>query len=480
MVCAVALAWLVSAPLASAQRADKVLLPGPSDVPRAKRLADEPASPADYRSPHFLLHTDLPKDEAGELLGKLERMVALVSKYWGQPLRGEIECYVVADLDCWPAEALSPAGRAKVRLKSGITTTRTLSRGPQFISGKSIVYAAADGGTPQHESVHAYCGQTFGRTGPLWYSEGMAELGQFWRDDDTAVHCKPHMIDYLHRHAKNVREIVADAAVDGGATATAFTGDSWQAYAARWALCHLLVHNPNYSARFRALGLGFLNGAPARFEDAFGSVLDEIDFEYRQFVLHLDQGYRVDLCRWDWDRKFRPATSTPINARVAAQRGWQASGAIVTKGETYQYRSKGAWRMDGGKQDVSADGQADGAGRLEAVVFQDFKLSEPFPLGVQGTFTAPSDGKLFLRCHDRWNELADNSGFVTVKIGKSARKAAATAEKLHGDFVIPTRRSRSLTARTTPAWDGVGIQWVACRRLQVVDPRRSCPPESHP
>ncbi len=151
MVCAVALAWLVSAPLASAQRADKVLLPGPSDVPRAKRLADEPASPADYRSPHFLLHTDLPKDEAGELLGKLERMVALVSKYWGQPLRGEIECYVVADLDCWPAEALSPAGRAKVRLKSGITTTRTLSRGPQFISGKSIVYAAADGGTPQHE-----------------------------------------------------------------------------------------------------------------------------------------------------------------------------------------------------------------------------------------------------------------------------------------------------------------------------------------
>ncbi len=283
------------------------------------------------------------------------------------------------------------------------------------------------------------------------------------------------MIDYLHRHAKNVRQIVADAAVDGGATATAFTGDSWQAYAARWALCHLLVHNPNYSARFLRSGSGFLNGATARFEDAFGSVLDEIDFEYRQFVLHLDQGYRVDLCRWDWDRKFRPATSTPINARVAAQRGWQASGAIVTKGETYQYRSKGAWRMDGGKQDVSADGQADGAGRLEAVVFQDFKLGEPFPLGVQGTFTAPSDGKLFLRCHDRWNELADNSGFVTVKIGKSARKAAATAEKsASGDFVI---RNPPITLADSPhhsrlGWRRYTIGWLAagCKSSTLADP----------
>ncbi len=427
MALLLALAWL--APVASAQRAEKVLLPGPSDVPRAQRLAKAPPSPTDYRSPHFLVHTDLPKDEARTLLSKLERMLALVSKYWGQPLKGQIECYVVVDLDHWPADALSPAGRAKVALASGITTTRTVSRGPQFISGKSIVYAVADGGTPQHESVHAYCGQTFGRTGPLWYSEGMAELGQFWREDDTAVHCRPHMIEYLHGHARSVREIVADNARDGAATETAYTGDSWQAYAARWALCHLLVHNPNYSARFHALGLGFLNGADTSFQDVFGAAMDQIEFEYRLFVRHLDQGYRVDLCRWDWNHKFRDPAGTPVERHVAARRGWQPAGAIVKQGETYQYHADGAWRIDRQQQDLSADGRADGAGKLEAVVFGDFELSEPFALGSEGTFVAPADGKLYLRCHDRWNELADNSGAVTVKIDKIADGKGASAEK---------------------------------------------------
>jgi hypothetical protein len=37
-------------------------------------------------------------------------------------------------------------------------------------------------------------------------------------------------------------------------------------------------------------------------------------------------------------------------------------------------------------------------------------------LGVDGTFTAPGDGKLYLRCQDAWNQLADNHGSVKVKI----------------------------------------------------------------
>ena len=29
---------------------------------------------------------------------------------------------------------------------------------------------------------------------------------------------------------------------------------------------------------------------------------------------------------------------------------------------------------------------------------------------------APSSGKLYLRCKDAWNELADNKGVVTVRL----------------------------------------------------------------
>jgi hypothetical protein len=365
----------------------------------------------------------LPSADARKLLDRLEAILSLISKYWGLPPQGEIECYVVRNLDAWPPDSLSGMGRAKIAVGSGITFTETINRGKQFLSGKSIVYAAADTGTPEHEIVHAYCGQTFGRTGPLWYSEGMAELGQFWQAGRGDVRVKQHMIDYLRKQApESVAQIVAADAADGDTSGTARTGDSWQAYAARWALCHLLVHNPNYAPRFRTLGLGYLNGAKASFREAFGAQQDELEFEYRQFLQNLTQGYRVDLCKWDWHRKFRELSTAPLSAKVIANRGWQAAGALVSAVASYEFSATGTWHLGETAPDVTAAGLPGGRGQLEAVVFHDFELSEPFLLGAGGTFSPPRDGQLFLRCREPWNELADNTGFVTVKLRKSSNE----------------------------------------------------------
>ncbi len=378
------------------------------------------ASPADYRSKHVVLHTDLPAPQARELLARLETILGLISKYWGQPVAGEIDCYVVNDLDAWPAGTLPDLARAKIASNSGVTTTQTLNRGKRFISGKATVYAAAADDNAQHEIVHAYCGQTFGRTGPLWYSEGMAELGQFWQEKNVGVRCKPHMIDYLNHHAnKTVAEVVADDAFDGEVAGAARTGDSWQAYTSRWALCYLLVHNSNYSGRFQTLGLAYLNGGKPRFGQMFANQGKELEFEYALFVKQVAQGYRADLCRWDWHHKFRAPDATATSARIEAQRGWQPSGALVAEGQSYSYTADGKWKTAAGEMTTAA-GLPSGAGRLEAVVFHDFKLSEPFPLSASGTFVAPAGGKLFLRCREHWADLADNSGFVTVKIKRTS------------------------------------------------------------
>lgn len=383
----------------------------------AQAPRDALREPAEYRSSHVLLHTDLEPGEARNLLDRFETILGLISKYWGQPLAGEIECYVVDQLDAWPAGVLSPLGRTKIEARSGVTTTQTISQRGRFIRGKSVVYATARDSTPQHEIVHAYCGQTFGGTGPLWYSEGMAELGQFWQEGDRGVQVKQHMLDYLHSlPVLSAGEIVADDAADGEARGSAQTGDSWQAYARRWALCHLLVNNENYAGRFRALGLNYLSGAKPRFEEVFASQLDEIDFELREFTAHVEQGYRADLCCWDWQRKFQDAQKTQTSSRILAQRGWQPSGAILKSGESYAYSTSGTWRSQANAAATTADGNASGRGRLEGVVFQDFQLGEPFLLGESGTFIPPQDGRLYLRCHDDWNALADNSGFVNVKI----------------------------------------------------------------
>lgn len=384
---------------------------------REKAKGEKPEGPADYRSEHFLVHSDLAPDDAKDLLDRLETMLSLISAYWARPCSGIIECYVVKDLAKWPAGQIPEEGLGHIKAGAGVTLTSTLTSGPGFLA-RSVVYAVADRGTPQHEAVHAYCGQTFGTTGPVWYSEGMAEMGQYWRKDDKSVHVHDVVIDYLRSSPpKSLNEIV---------NGNEFTGDSWQNYAWRWALCHLLANNTNYAAKFRPLGLALLKKEPTSFEEVYGDMAEEIVFEYCLFLKHLEQGFRADLCSWDWKRKFRlPKGSTVITAKIKADHGWQPSGVLVTDSTPYKYSAAGTWQTSKEGAAVSADGE-EGGGRLLGAIMTDddgknFKLGEPFELGSDGAFTASAEGKLYLRCQDKWGELADNKGTLTVKIKAAGR-----------------------------------------------------------
>lgn len=368
---------------------------------------------ADFATSHFLLHTDLPDEAAEELLDRLETMLELISKYWGRSSSGIIEMFVVRDLSKWPAGAIPDEGLGSIHGGAGITVTRRLSNGDAFLA-KSLVYAIADRGTPQHEVVHAYCGQSFGRTGPLWYSEGMAEMGQYWRANDFSVNAHPQVIRYLRSSpAKSLREIVY---------ADEMTGDSWQNYAWRWALCHLLANNSNYQTRFHALGLALLTNQPgASFEQAYGPMAQEISFEYRQFLKHVETGYRADLCSWDWKTKFKLAkTGSVTQAKIESGKGWQPSRLILTDGEDYEYSVSGKWSTQDNDSPVDADGDERGRGKLEAVLLTEangeYFLSEPFELGKFGSVKAPGPGSLYLRCRDDWSSIADNRDCVTVRL----------------------------------------------------------------
>lgn len=384
---------------------------------------------ATYTSRNFVVNTDLPANEAQELLKRLETMVGHLAKYWGRPLSGTIEMYVVKDIRHWPPGSLAPEGLASVERGGGVTVTQTMTLGSAF-RAKSTVYATADRGTPQHEAVHAFCGQTFGRTGPLWYSEGMAEVGQYWRADDSSVNAHEVVIDYLRStEIKSLHEIV---------NGQEWSGDSWQNYAWRWALCHLLGNNPNYAARFRPLGLGFLTKQDVSFEQTYGDMAKEISFEYREFIRHLERNYRVELCAWDWKAKFKPVkTSAVTTFKIDAGKGWQPSRLTVSKGEEYEFSASGTWTTVKGGAAVSAQGAEDGSGRLLGIVLRDengdYKLDEPFELGAFGEFTAPADGDLYLRCQDKWADLADNKGSQTVKLKLKGKGNPLTPPKDEGE-----------------------------------------------
>ena len=374
------------------------------------------------RSRNFLVTTDLSAERSAELLEKLERMIGLVSAYFGKPNRQPIECFVVEDLTRWPADRLPAAALDSLRDEAGVTLTVKQTLGARW-RAKGTVYATADEnlGIPQHEAVHAYCHQTFGGVGPVWYSEGVAELGNYWRKGETAVQLPDHVLRYLTTaEPQTLNEIV---------NGEQLTGDSGENYAWRWALAHLLAFNPNYSARFRPLGLNLMTGRPDSFEQAYGAMRKEILFEYDFFLDHLENGLEAERIAWDWKTRFIALTgSKSLRVRIDADRGWQPSRAVLAAGDRIAYaagdevtlseekKGDGADGSDAGP--ITADGGPDGSGRLVGAMFDDeaYALGEEFELGRYGEFTAPSSGRLMLRVRDDWGSLGDNDGRFDVRL----------------------------------------------------------------
>jgi len=107
-------------------------------------------------------------------------------------------------------------------------------------------------------------------------------------------------------------------------------------------------------------------------------------------------------------------------AKIDAGKGWQPSRLTVMGGQEYEYSAAGYWNTSKDGPSVDADGDQDGLGKLVGVLLTEsqgeYALGEPFELGKFGSFTAPGDGNLYLRCRDGWTGIADNKGSVSVKL----------------------------------------------------------------
>ncbi|MGB8854456.1 MAG: hypothetical protein WCC69_12910 [Pirellulales bacterium] len=369
--------------------------------------SEPPKEPRLVRSRHFAFLTDVSDREWAMTRDKLERMVANLERYFGRKSTGVVEGFIVRDLAAWPEGVLQEAaGVEKIRRGEGVCFNATL--GPQR---RATLYSCDSHGVIQHECVHGFCHLTFGSTGPTWLAEGVAELGNYWRDGDTSVEIDPGVMAYIRTTTPKRR--LAEIAVPGREPA-----GTWQDYAWRWALCHLLANNPNYADRFRPLAIALMEDKPgASFEATYGPVARELSFEYDQFLETVGNGARVDLVAWPWKAKFRPlAAGATAKATVKAAAGWQATGILVDQQARYDVEARGTWQLAPAAAPGSAEGDRDGHGRLVAAIFHDFTLTPAIPLGAKATFAPPASGQLYLRCADDWTQLADNEGEIAVTV----------------------------------------------------------------
>ena len=236
------------------------------------------------RSANFSLYTDLPTAEANALLERLEATLLTMSEYWRRPLRGTIQCFVAQNLDAWHDRELPhPMARILIGRIGGAAICHRVGTGAQT-QDKIVVFASARPGVAEHEVAHAYCGQSFGTTGPLWYREGMAQLLTCGQDRSHGMDFPPEILECLTvekkqsladvvRSGQNVQQLCDSfddkaAAHDGlvglipdsqwNDADVQSLGDIKQTYAWSWLVCHLLEYNPNYRARFQALGQDYL------------------------------------------------------------------------------------------------------------------------------------------------------------------------------------------------------------------------------
>jgi hypothetical protein len=194
--------------------------------------------------------------------------------------------------------------------------------------------------------------------------------------------------------------------------------NDWRDYTWRYALCQMLLDNPNYADRFRALAVALMEGQPGvSFESVYGPVSREVAFEFEQFLTHVGNGSRADLTAWPWKAKQRRLAPGGVGrAKVKGAAGWQASGVEVEAGAVYVITAEGSWSMAADAESTGPEGDAAGRGRLAGALYADFTLTQEIPLGSHTSWIAPADGLLMLRAADAWTELADNDGTLSITI----------------------------------------------------------------
>lgn len=358
---------------------------------------DNTARPRDVKLKNFDLRTDISPLQAKILGTKLENMHKVVYRYFKKRPDDRIQCKIVANATNWVNE--------------------TSSRATPRNSGMMSVDSGDNHNEVLRAAYEAFCKSTFNSNGPRWYCRGMSLMATSWELSDKRVSVAPEIVAYLKSNPpSSLNSVISD-------TGSFFSSagrpeNAWKDDAGCWALCYMMIHNANYANDFRSLGINMMSGDPETFELRFDTKMSEINFEFRQFLKNFDVGYREDLCQWQW--KVTPSKlfgSDMVSTDVDARAGWQATKVELVAGQTYEYVAKGEWQTDPEFETSTASG-LNGQGRLVGAIFEDYQLSETIRLGERGKFVAETDGQLYLRCDDKWNQIEDNKGRLKVYVRK--------------------------------------------------------------
>jgi hypothetical protein len=287
-----------------------------------------------------------------------------------------------------------------------------------------------------HEGTHAIMSRQFGRAGPDWYREGIAELLATHRYEDGRL-----QLGYLPAHRDEVEQwgrikIVNDQVGAGQAKSIsqimALPSRKFlqvEAYAWTWAFATFCDHHPVWQGTFRGLQSRLRSPAPAvtaAWSQAYRANQARVDAAWNLFLANLDYGYELAADEIHYTETTRELTSTVATATIDVAKGWQSTGLLVPAGSQLIMAAKGRYQV--GKDPrpwwcepqgvtieyyrrrplgmlIGSFATADGDG-----------LSDSFVIGNRKRITTKHGGVLFLRINERAGGLGDNRGNIAVRI----------------------------------------------------------------
>ncbi|QDT44415.1 hypothetical protein Pan241w_45240 [Gimesia alba] len=400
-----------------------------------------------YESPRLKLYTDIDPEIAKKLPAVVDQAYLALVDYFGPlPTNREGTEFQVTGYIMQNRELFKKAGVILDSLPK-IVNGRHL-KAQFWMDSQSEEYYLRH--LMLHEYTHCYSMIMENIGAPVWYLEGIAEsmaTHSIGNDGKIQFNVMPYnKKDFgglgrisliqeavLSEPPKSMLEVMQFTPND-------FVGNN-TAYAWSWALCQFFDKHPAYAKSFRELSRQMQG---TEFSSAVARMVDDDDFELNAawlvFAKNLQPGYDFYNATMTIVPGLTLAPGKSLDVTVQSNRGWQSSEVEVEQGKTYEVTAEGMFSL--AQQPKPWMSTADGIsfryfkgqplGRLIMLIkpakdAADLSpLLQEYPLGANATWMAPVTGTVYFRLNDAWDELADNSGQVTVKVTRKQDSTVST------------------------------------------------------
>ena len=297
-----------------------------------------------------------------------------------------------------------------------------------------------------HEGTHAAMNRIFGRVGPAWYREGIAEflgthhvidgkpkLGNFPANKQEVEHWG---------RIKIIKDELSEGKLQSISNIVSFQSRDYlnvESYAWSWALQSFGQRHPEFKSIFHELADEMYVSSRRvthHFLRRYYERQHEFDTAWYAFLRHLEYGYDSRGERIDHDKPFVELGDGVVAFKIDSTRGWQSTGIKLSPNTSIDIASRTRFQV---ASETGRDGKIrPWISEPQGVTIEYYKgrplgvllaaivnpeepdtakaLANPKTIGRLSQMRSVDGGILYVRINERTDRMSDNKGEISVSV----------------------------------------------------------------